>query len=209
MKKSILSQCLEEDNGFTLLEVLISIFIFTFVCLSAIFILKNYLLSSREKSREKEILKELIYISEFIGSKISNAMINELSGKYRMNFKGENTWVKFICPFSEGEEGDIVKFGIYWKDDKIMAEMVRVNSKNPDFTFYEGFPGAQILGQDVKSFLLKYYDGKNWLNEWDTERMEKPKLPKMVEIKITVSKGKIEGKEIEKEIKKIVKIGWE
>jgi len=208
MKKNFLFLCSEEGKGLTLLEVLIAIFIFTFICLSAISILKNSLLSSRKKNIEKEILKEFVYISEFIEVRISNAMINELSGKYRMNFKGENDWVRFICPFSEGEEGDIAKFGIYWKDNKVMAEMIRVDSKNPDFSFYEGFPGAQVLGEDVKSFSLKYYDGEEWLDKWDTEKMKNPRLPQMVEFKMVISKGKIEGEEIEKEFKKTVKIGW-
>ncbi|MGC8977563.1 MAG: type II secretion system protein GspJ [Candidatus Ratteibacteria bacterium] len=208
MKKNILFLFSEEDKGMTLLEVLIAIFIFTFVCLSAVLILKNSLLSSRKKTVEKDILKEFVYITEFIESKISNAMINDLNGKYRMNFKGGNDWVKFVCPFSEGKESDLVKFGVYWKDDKIMAEMVRIDKSNPDFTFFDGFPGAQILGEDVKHFSLKYFDGEEWQDTWDTENMEEPKLPEMVEIKIVVSKGKIEGREVEKEFRKVVKIGW-
>jgi hypothetical protein len=39
--------------------------------------------------------------------------------------------------------------------------------------------------------------------------MINPELPKFVEINIIVSKGKIEGKEIEKEFKKVIKVGWE
>ncbi|MCM8772288.1 MAG: type II secretion system protein GspJ [Candidatus Omnitrophica bacterium] len=208
MKVNILSQLSEEDKGITLLESIIAIFVFTFICLSVVFILRNSLLTSRKKSIEKDILRELIYITEFIETRISNSMINNFSGKYRMNFKGEKTNVKFICPFSEGEEGDIVKFGIYWKDGKIMAEMIRVNKENPDFTFFEGFPGAQILGNGVKFFSLRYYDGEKWHDRWDTEEMENPVLPKGIELKIVISKGKIEGREIEKGITKFIKIGW-
>jgi len=209
LRKNILFQFLGEGKGITLIEILIGVFIFTFVCFSAVFILKNSLLSLRKKSSEKDILREIVYISEFIETRISNAMINDLSGKYRMNFKGGNDWVKFICPFSEGEENDLVKFGIYYKDGKIMVEMVRVDNKNPDFTFFDGFPGAQILGENVKLFELKYYDGQNWVSYWDTENMVVPKLPEFVEINMVISKGKIEGKEIEKGFKKVVKIGWE
>jgi hypothetical protein len=209
LKRNILFQFSGEDKGITLLEILIAIFIFTFVCLSAVFILRNSLQSSRKKTIEKDILREIIYITEFIETRISNAMINDLSGKYRINFKGENDWVRFICPFSEGEENDLVKFGIYYKDGKIMAEMVRVDNKNPDFSFFNGFPGAQILGENVKLFKLRYYDGKNWVDSWDTENMLNPELPEFVEIYLIVSKGKIEGKEIEKEFKKVIKVGWE
>ncbi len=208
MRENILFHHLEEDNGFTLIEVLISIFVFTFVCLSGIFILKNSLLSSRKKQIEKDIMKEIIFIYDFIEKRISNAMINELSGKYRMNFKGGDKWAKFVSSFSEDKEGDIVKFGIYWKDNKIMVNMVRVDKENPDFSFFEGFPGAQVLGLDIKDFSIKYFDGENWYESWDTEVMEEPKLPEFVEIKIVVSKGKIEGKEIEKQIKKTIKIGF-
>lgn len=208
MKKNISFLRLEENKGLTLLEILIAIFIFTFVCLYAIFILKNSLLSSRKKAFEKDILSESIHIMEFIENRITNAMINDFEGKYRMNFKGGINWVKFICPFSENKEGDIAKFGIYWKEGKIMVEMIRVDKNNPDFAFFDGFPGAQILGENIKLFSLKYFDGENWKEDWDTETMEEPELPKLVEITILVSKGKIEGEEIEKEIKKVVKIGW-
>ncbi|MCM8803994.1 MAG: prepilin-type N-terminal cleavage/methylation domain-containing protein [Candidatus Omnitrophica bacterium] len=208
MKKDTLFLCLEEDKGVTLLEVLIAIFIFTFVCLSSVLILKNALLSSRKKTVEKDILSESIYITEFIENRIRNAMVNDLEGKYRMNFKGGSNWVKFVCPFSESKEGDIAKFGIYWKECKIMVEMIRVDKNNPDFTFFDGFPGAQVLGEDVKLFSLKYFDGENWKKNWDTEIMEEPKLPKMIEITMVILKGKIEGKEIGREIKKTIKIGW-
>jgi prepilin-type N-terminal cleavage/methylation domain-containing protein len=208
MKKSILFHFSGEDRGFTLIEILIAIFVFTFVCFSAIFILKNSLLSSRKKTVEKEILKEIIFISDYIENRISNAMINDLSGKYRMNFKGEDKWVKFVAPFSENKEGDIAKFGIYWKDNKIMVEMVRVDKENPDFSFFDGFPGAQILGENVKDFCIKYSDGEKWFDKWDTEIMDEPKLPEFVEIKIIISKGKIERREIEREFKKTIKIGW-
>lgn len=208
MKVKFLFLKLEEGRyGFTFIEVLISIIVFTFVCLSAVLVSKNIILSSRKISFEKDILREISHISEFIENTLSNAMINNLSGKYRMNFKGETTWVRFVAPFSETEEGDIAKFGIFYRDNKIMVEMVRVDRKNPDFEFYEGFPGAQILGENVSFFSLKYYDGENWLDNWDTENMVEPELPELVEIKIKISKGKIEGKEIEKEITKITKIG--
>ncbi|HOK56089.1 MAG TPA: type II secretion system protein GspJ [bacterium] len=208
MRENTLLPLSEEDRGFTLIEVLIAIFVFTFVCFTAIFILKNSLLSSRKKAVEKDILKEIVFISDFIESRISNAMINDLSGKYRMNFKGGDKWVKFVSPFSEDKEGDIAKFGIYWKDNKIMVDMVRIDKDNPDFSFFDGFPGAQILGEDVKDFSIRYFDGKDWQDKWDTEIMEEPVLPEFVEIKIVVSKGKIEGREIEKEIKKTIKVGW-
>ena len=208
MRKNILFQFSGGDKGISLLEILIAIFVFTFVCFSSVFILRNSLISSRKKAIEKDILREIIYITEFIETRISNAMINDLNGKYRMNFKGGDGWVKFICPFSEGKENDIVKFGIYYKDDKIMVEMVRVDNENPDFTFFNGFPGAQILGENVKLFKLSYYDGKNWVNSWDTENMIVPELPEFVEVSIVISKGKFEGKKIEREVKKIIKIGW-
>lgn len=208
MKVKFLSQKSEEDKtGFTIIEILISIFIFTFICLSGILVSKNIIIASKKKTIEKDILKEISHISEFIEKTLPNAMINELSGRYRMNFKGENTWVKFIAPFSESKEGDIAKFGIFYRDNKIMVEMVRVDKENPDFEFYEGFPGAQILGEDIKFFSLRYYDGQNWLDRWDTENMEEPELPELVEIKIKISKGKIEGREIEREFTKITKIG--
>ncbi|MCM8785307.1 MAG: type II secretion system protein GspJ [Candidatus Omnitrophica bacterium] len=208
MKENILSHHLEEDNGFTLIEILISVFVFTFVCFTSIFILKNSLLSSRKKQVEKEIMKEIVFIYDFIEKRISNAMINNLSGKYRMNFKGGDKSLKCVSSFSEDKEGDIAKFGIYWKDNKIMVNMVRVDRENPDFTFFDGFPGAQTLGIDIKDFSIKYFDGERWCESWDTETMEEPKLPELIEIKIVVSKGKIEGKEIEKEIKKTIKIGF-
>lgn len=207
MKKNILRVFLEEDKGFTIFEILISMFIFTIICFSAILILRSSLSTLREKNIEKEILKEIVNISEFIENRISLAMINNLDGKYRMNFKGEENWVKFIAPFSEGDQGDIAKFGIYWKDDKILVHMTRVDRENPDFTFFEGFPGAQILANNIKNFTIRYFDGKDWKKNWNTEIMEEPELPEYIEYEIVICKGKVEGREIEKIFKNRVKIG--
>lgn len=195
---------LEGNRGITLIEVLISIFIFLIIILSSLFVFKNTTLNLRKKKEERKIFQEALFSLNFIEKYMRNAMVNEMEGKYRMNFYGGKDWVKFIAPFSEGEGSDLGKFGIYQKGDKIKVSFVRITEDRPDFEFFKGYPGAQILADGVEKLRFYYFDGKEWKNEWNTD--EKAILPEFVKIEITLSKGKVEGEKIKRKFTKIVEI---
>ena len=202
---------LATPKGITLIEILISFIIFTVIICSSLMIFKSALLKMRRQSEEKEMYSEAIETLDFIEKNLSIAMVNELEGKYRMNFIGSSNWVKFIAPFSEGDGSDLVKFGIHLDDDKqVKVNYVRIDKKNPDFLFPSGFPGAQMFGKNIEELKFYYFDGKNSGETWSSEKgnENEGKLPDMVKVEILVSSPvKIEGKREKKKFTRLIKMG--
>ena len=122
-----------------------------------------------------------------------------------MNFIGSSNWVKFIAPFSEEKGSDLGKFGFYLEGEKVKMNFIRIDKEKDDFTFSEGFPGAQILGTSIEELKFSYFDGEKWKDEWNTEGKEE--LPSLVKVEISmVSPEKVEGKIEKKQFSKLVKL---
>jgi len=209
LRKNISNTLSEKSNGFTLIEVLVSILILTFILFSLLFIFKGSVINFRRKTTEKDIYKNTTEVFETLGKYLKNAKVNNLEGNLRMNFKGSKNWIKFISITEESEKSDFLKVGFYFQDNKIKMSVEKVDDKG-NFYIREGFPGAQILAEYIEKFEISYFDGKNYVSEWDTEKMKNPFLPSFVKIKIVpYGEGKIEGKVIKKEFERILKVGYE
>ena len=208
MKVHIFRGVSEEDKGFTLLEVLIALVIFCVAAFSSIMIFKNSLLRFDKQIGEKKVYSEAIKVFDYTERYLSSAMCNDMDGKFRINFEGRDSYVRFISPFSEGQESDLAKFGIYFDSEcnKVKVSIIRIDRKCPDFVFPVGFPGAQVLGEDIGMFKISYYDGRNWKDCWDTSSMSEPVLPRLVRIEIAPFSQKIEGKRYEETFEKVIKI---
>ena len=209
MKRNILNTLSEKSNGFTLIEVLVSVLVLTFILFSLLFIFKGSVINFREKTTEKDIYKNTSEVFETLGKYLKNAKVNNLKGNLRMNFKGGKNWIKFISITEESEKSDFLKIGFYFKDNRIKMSMEKVDEKR-NFHLRDGFPGAQILAENIENFEISYFDGKNYVSGWDTEKMKNPFLPSFVKIKIVpYGEEKVEGKLIKKEFERILKVGYE
>jgi len=209
LKRNILNTLSEKGNGFTLIEVLVSILVLTFILFSLLFIFKESVINFRKKTIEKNIYKNTSEVFETLGKYLKNAKVNNLEGNLRMNFKGGKNWIKFISITEESEESDFLKVGFYFQDNKIKMCLEKVDEKG-NFYLRDGFIGAQILAENIEKFEISYFDGKNYVSEWDTEKMEIPYLPSFVKIKIVpYGEEKIEGKVTKKEFERILKVGYE
>jgi len=209
LRKNILNTLSEKSNGFTLIEVLVSILVLTFILFSLLFVFKGSVINFRKKTTEKDIYKNTTEVFETLGKYLKNAKVNNLKGNLRMNFKGGKNWIKFISITEESEESDFLKVGLYFQDNKIKMSLEKVDEKRK-FHLRDGFPGAQVLAENIENFEISYFDGKNYVSGWDTEKMEIPFLPSFVKIKIVpYGEEKIEGKVIKKEFERILKVGYE
>jgi len=199
----------EKSNGFTLIEVLVSILVLTFILFSLLFIFKESVINFRKKTAEKDIYKNTTEVFETVRKYLKNAKVNNLKGNLRMNFKGGKNWIKFISITEESEKSDFLKVGFYFQDNKIKMCLEKVDEKG-NFHLRDGFPGAQILAKNIEKFEISYFDGKSYVSGWDTEKMKNPSLPSFVKIKIVpYGEEKIEGKLIKKELERILKVGYE
>lgn len=209
MKRNFLPILSEKNNGFTLIEVLVSLLILTFILFSSLFIFRENVRKMRIKASEKEIYKNAFDTFSTMENYLSKAKINSQKGKLRMDFKGEKNSLKFISMVQESEKSDFVKVGIFFRDNKIKMYIEKVNEKN-GFGFRNGFPGAQVLAENISDFEILYSDKGKWKEKWDTSEKENHCLPDFVKIKMTVFyKKKIEGKIYEKTFERIIKVGYE
>ncbi|HOV21641.1 MAG TPA: prepilin-type N-terminal cleavage/methylation domain-containing protein [bacterium] len=209
MKKDILHIHSEENKGFTLIEVLVSIVILTIIIFSSMFIFKESVRKFRKNTYEKEIYKTATETFQTIEKYLKNAKINNLNGKLRMNFKGQKQWVKFISTTEESKESDFLKVGIYFQDNNLKMSIEKIDEES-DFSFKKGFPGAQILAENIRNFEILYFDGTNYVSNWDTENTEEPQLPPFVKIIMEIESGmKVEGKKLNKNFERIIKVGYE
>ncbi|HOL21864.1 MAG TPA: prepilin-type N-terminal cleavage/methylation domain-containing protein [bacterium] len=211
MKGSIFQGVSEGNKGFTLLEVLIALIIFCVAIFSSIMIFKGSLLRSGKQMGEKKVYSEAVKVFDYMERYLVSAMCNDRKDKLRINFEGEKEYIRFISPFSEGDESDLAKFGIYFdrEDNTVKVSVVRIDRKNPYFMFPAGFPGAQILGEGIGQFQISYYDGENWNYRWNTEYMSEPELPRIIRVEITPFSQKVEGKRYEEKFEKLIRIPLE
>jgi len=196
------------NAGFTLLEMVIALMIFCIAVLSAAAIFRNSLYRFGRQSAEKKIYSEASRTFGYIEKYLSSAMCNDMKGGMRINFKGEKEQLRFVSPFSEGPESDLAKFGIYFDADACAVKVAveRVDRASTDFRFSKGFSGAQVAGEGISAFALSYSGGSSWRDEWDTEKMGEPVLPKLVRIELTCFSGKTEGVRSEKTFTKLIRI---
>lgn len=205
MRRHIFQGVLEGDRGFTLLEILIAVVIFCIAIFSAVSIFKNSVLKFGKQAGEKKVYSEAAKVFEYMERYLSSAMCNKEAG---IEFEGENEYVRFVSPFSEGPESDLAKFGIYFdrESNSVKVSVIRIDRKSSSFVFPSGFPGAQVLGENISNFQISYYDGSMWQERWNTEGMDEPQLPEIIRVKITTFSQKIEGKRYEETFENYIRI---
>ncbi|MCM8762026.1 MAG: prepilin-type N-terminal cleavage/methylation domain-containing protein [Candidatus Omnitrophica bacterium] len=205
MKIHILQEVSEGDKGFSLLEVLIALVIFCIAVFSSITIFKSSLLRFGKQVGEKKVYSEAVKVFNYMERYLVSAMCEE---DPRIDFEGESEYIRFISPFSEGPESDLAKFNIYFdrEDNKVKVSVIRIDRKENNFNFPAGFPGAQVLGENISSFHLFYYDGKEWKDRWNTAYITEPELPRLIKVEITSFPHKVEGKRYYERFEKLIRI---
>ncbi|MDD3725757.1 MAG: prepilin-type N-terminal cleavage/methylation domain-containing protein [Candidatus Ratteibacteria bacterium] len=208
MKVNIFQEVSEGDRGATLLEVIIALVIFCIAVFSAITIFKGSLLRFGKQTGEKKVYSEAVKVFDYMERYLVSAMCSKESG---IAFEGESEYIRFISPFSEGPESDLAKFGIYFdrENNAVKVSVIRIDRRSSDVDFPAGFPGAQVLGEDIEMFHLSYYDGNNWYEQWETKYMEEPELPRLIKVEVRPFSQRIEGKRYEKTFEKVIRIPTE
>lgn len=211
MKPAGLQEVSEGDKGIVLLELLIAVVIFCIAVFSSVMIFKNSLIRFSRKTGEKKVYTEATRVLNYLERYLSSAMCNDMEGGLRIIFEGGSDYIRFVSPFSEGPESDLAKFGIYFERETntVKVSVIRIDRKSHDFVFPSGFPGAQVLGENIADFHLSYYDGHNWNERWNTEYMSEAVLPRIIKVEIKTFSSMIEGKRYEETFEKFIRINTE
>lgn len=184
-----------DQYAFTLLELLIAMTMMSIIALSLYtsmsigFKARESAESRVEKGRAGEIAVELIR-GMLTSSLIPNGILaGEFEGEDERDEYGydADTLVFYTADYNPAEDElacDIekVELGMSVREDteeRVIIRKITTNLLSPK-TLY---PEEEVLCGGVRSWNLRYYDGNDWVDEWDSSDNDNA-LPKAVEITI-------------------------
>lgn len=197
---------LSHQSGFTLLEILLSMGILASISVFAITAISNQLEIRNRLAGINEVQHALNSALEHIFDDVRHAYVLSKSDSVAANVsarpvkpvlkgKGDNLYFSmqnFNSMAANSPESNLAMVRYFVREDgkdNTKHMLVRV----VDTVFKESIerPGVgseQVLIHDLKDFSLMYWNGQDWISEWDTGSSDaNGKLPKMVKIKIMVN----------------------
>jgi prepilin-type N-terminal cleavage/methylation domain-containing protein len=177
------------DNGFTLVETLISLAILAMVVTATFTIFRSVSKSWQKGDVRTEVYNNARSAIGRINSEISQAVFNK---NILCKFIGTQDSIKFIS-FVSGASGvfEIAEIE-YWYDEN-RRSIMRNQDLDPDYDF-STYDNSDVLSSDIIEVEFLYYDGLVWNTAWDSDTMQDKEsaLPKAVKIKIKAmdKKGK-------------------
>jgi type II secretion system protein J len=185
-------------KGFTLVEILISLAILAMIVTSTFTIFRSSTKSWQKGEERSERYHTARVAVGKMAQEISQAVINE---NMLCRFNGTQSEIKFVSFVStHGGVFELAEIE-YWLD-KNQCLLMRNEDIDPDYDFLTQ-DHTDILADNIPELEFLYYNGRAWVNAWDSEAVAKESgakegwgiMPKAVKIKIKVG-GKI-GKESE------------
>ena len=170
------------NKGFTLLEVLIAIAIFSIISLSSFTIFNSVLsgdeMSKKHSERQNELQRAFLIIERDL-TQIS---------RRSMRLNGEAPQTRFIQTNSDGFENEeqVIAFvrngwtnpGLLLPRSDMQAIAYRITEETLErlhFNFVDAVVGEEPkirpLISDVTKVNFEYFDGKDWLEIWDEETL--------------------------------------
>jgi hypothetical protein len=183
---------MSDNRGFTLLEAIIAVGLsaFVLVLVYSTYIGINSAINAASEGQDVletgRILLEL-QKQDLRGAVVSpqsrfKSDIKEIDGELYFSVEFSTTSLMGENPFGVGRVG----YSLVKTDDG-QKVLVRREARNArDDLIKEG--AVFEMSRMVTSFELRFYNGTEWVDKWDSESMGK--LPKQVRIAITVSDGK-------------------
>lgn len=176
-------------KGFTLLEILIALFVFSIVSLMMASGLRTVIQASSSTEEKASRLREtqiaLILFSREIEQAVNRPILNE-SGKEAPAFLGDQHRVVFTHTGRANPEGLSLQSSLsrteYRFHDKGLYRLTWEALDLPP----DSKPHAQIILQEVSAVSFQYLDQQNhFQNEWGGDEKREYPLPKAVKITLT------------------------
>lgn len=184
----------QREKGFTLIEILIAVAIASLI-LTIIYGSYASSIDTMNYTRKKLETFSMIRLTlNRMNDELTSAFIS--SDGY-LKFVGEEGKVDFISSsheriFKNSKEYDLVEISYFTGaaeegasgSESLLARreslfLWRREDRTPDNDVLEGGEREKLM-EGLKGMVFKYYDGKLWLNEWDSQ--EKKGLPQAVKV---------------------------
>lgn len=175
--------------AFTLIEILVASIIGTFVAVIAVGALRAAAVSAQMVDENIETASEI----RFAAGKIALDLVNLYRDKDIKNIKFTGTIEEVSGDFvnrlvfytvsrtkarANQPESDVYEVEYFLVKEEEKSFLMRRVWPNPD---REAEPGGilTVLAENIDIFEVRYFDGKQWQDEWDLERKT---IPAMVEV---------------------------
>jgi len=180
-----------KNNGFTLIEIMVASIIGAFIAVVAVGTLRGVSNSSERVNDNIDKAAEIRFASKKIASDLMNVYRDRnfkntmFVGTRQAGPGGEFVDLKFYTvnrskarPLQP--EGDVYEVEYYRGKTEQGSQLMRRLWPNPD---KDSEPGGILtaIANDIEVFDVRYFDGMEWQNEWDEDRI---KLPELVEVTI-------------------------
>ncbi|MBI5207381.1 MAG: prepilin-type N-terminal cleavage/methylation domain-containing protein [Candidatus Firestonebacteria bacterium] len=184
----------KSEKGLTLIEILVTSAIVSIVIFIIYMVFYSITQAIEQNKYRTELYQEARVILNRMEREISSSFFSDKNALLRL--KGEdgsyieydNDRIDFVCTLNplkkDTKQSDLMEIGYYLKygENTESGTLVRRYSGMVDeFTDKGGDEG--LLAQEVRGVNFRYFDGKDWLDIWDTNN--KGKLPNLIEITIT------------------------
>lgn len=181
----------KSNAGFTLVELMIASVIISIVITSVYFTYQTAMENTRRANNRLELSQNALVSLERISA--------DLRGGFS-KFKGQNREIDFItsCGQMRSKEKDYGLLEVkYFLDKGLMRQEI--------LPWQEGEQEQpKQLAPLVTDLNIKYFNGEQWLDNWDTEKMNS--LPGAVQISITVEGHDEKDNRREETLKTVVPI---
>ena len=184
-------------SGFTLVEVLIASMIGAFIMLVAVGALKAVSVGAKIVDDNIDIASELRFASKRICTDLINIYRDKETESTKLIGNLEREADSFACILTfymvgrakargDQPEGDVYEVQYFLKKDEDNSLLMRRLWPNPD---KESEPGGilSVIAEDIDAFIVRYFDGTDWQDEWP-EEIES--FPELVEITLTANAAK-------------------
>jgi type II secretion system protein J len=165
-------------TGFTLIEVLIALTIFSVVMLSALTIFRGASQSWRRGELQTDLMQRARGVAEQIARQLAAAVATPWGS---VRFEGTAEAVYFVTVTPREGRSDLLEVG-FWREGETLFYHY---DTAPDFDFDTGESEAMAGG--VASLAFAYSDGAAWQPAWDSAQAGA--LPKAVEVTVGLTAG--------------------
>jgi prepilin-type N-terminal cleavage/methylation domain-containing protein len=196
-------------RGFSLIEILIALLVFTAVVFSALLLFRGIFLRFGRASAEKTVTQEAAAFFSFMRAHVPEAVVRDVEGRFRIDLVGTGESIRFVAPYTSGDGSDLGQFGCRLHGGQIQVSYTRLTAHMRSYAFPDGFPGAQKLAGGVKRLSFSYWDGAAWSHAWDSGApLHRGRLPVKLRMTVTFTGGSVEGREITKEFTDEIFLGY-
>lgn len=187
---------MQHERGFTLMEILIALFIFTilsFMLMSALRTVINLQSRTEEKAlRLRDLQMTLLLMSRDIEQAINRPVLNA-DGKEEAAFAGDKinfqfTHTGFANPLGASRHSSLQRTIYAWEGNAILRQTFPVLDQSP-----ETKADVRHLLTDVTDAHFQYLDHhQHFVDKWPINNGEDQPLPRGIRISLTLAKwGKI------------------